>query len=169
VINLQTSRSDVSLSTIAEKVWPAFQKAIEATQFYPKLKLKGQELIQQHWPILIPTLASALGVTLGMGSQGNDWRGMQRLSSLLPMLNQELPLTGNWMLTLGFAESQPIKGAGERGVVLGVNPSIGFRYKSDMLQFSVGGSVNLRIETGQESTRGVQVNASPGAQATLRW
>jgi len=85
------------------------------------------------------------------------------------MLNQEISLGSNWGLTLGFAESQPIRGTGEQGVVLGVNPSIGFTYRSEGVQFSIGGSVNLRFETGQESSRGFQVHASPGGQAVLRF
>ena len=169
VLNQQAGGGEASLSDIAGRVWPAFQQALEATQFYPTIRRNAEGLIQQHWPVLIPILATALGTSLGMGLQGNDWRAMQQLSSYLPMLNQEISLGSNWGLTLGFAESPPIQGSGEQGVVLGVNPSIGFTYRSENIQFSIGGSVNLRFETGQESTRGFRVNASPGGQAVLRF
>ncbi len=169
VLNLQPASGDVSLADIAGKVWPAFQKALDATQFYPKLKQNAEQLLQQHWPILIPTLGTALGTSLGMGLHSNDWRGMQQLSNFLPMLNKDLRLNDNWSLTLGFTESKPIRGSGEQGVVIGANPMIGFKYKSGNIQFSLEGSINIRFETGQDSTRGVQVNASPGAQATFRW
>jgi hypothetical protein len=142
---------------------------LEATQFYTRIRQNAEGLISQHWPALIPLLATALGTSLGMGLQGSDWRAMQQLSTLLPSLSQEVSLGENWSLNLGFAESSPIRGSGEEGVVLGMNPSIGFTYRGEGVQFSVEGSVNLRFETGQESTRGFRVDASPGVGATLRW
>jgi hypothetical protein len=165
----QMPDTSTSLGDVAGRVWPAFQAALEATQFYATVRQNGLALIQQHWPALIPTIAAALGVSLGMGLQGNNWRGMEQLSTFLPMLSRDVRLSENWQLTLSFADSNPIRGGGEQGVVIGVNPSINFTYQGQGFQFSVGGSVNMRIETGQDSPRGVQVNASPAGQAVLRF
>ncbi len=169
VLNLQKGSSKVSLLDIGSKTLPAFQKSLEATQFYPKIKQNAGDLLQLHWPILIPTLGTALGTSLGMGFLGNDWRAMEKMSALLPMLSKDFRLGENWTLSLSFAESTPVKGAKEKGVVLGVNPSVVFKYKSKDIQFSVGGSVNMRIETGQESGRNPQISANPAAKIGFEW
>ena len=168
VLNQQQG-STASLDQIAGKVWPAFKKSLEATQFYPKLKKNAEELAGQHWPVLIPVIGTALGTSLGMGLTDNDWRGMEQLSGLLPMVNKDIRLGGNWTMSLGFSDSQPIKGIKEQGVVIGLNPTLGFKYKKDDIQFSLESSVNLRLETGQNSDQGFQVHTSPGAKMVLQW
>jgi len=169
VLNLQPAGSSTDVGDIAGQVWPAFERALGATQFYPRLRQNAEGLVREHWPALIPVLGTALGVSLGMGLGDNDWRAMQRLSALLPQLNTDIPLGNRWTMSLGFSESQPIRGMREQGVVIGVQPSIGFRYSSEAVQFSIDSSVNLRFETGQESERGFQVHTSPGVNAVLRW
>jgi hypothetical protein len=164
----EESDSELDVGAIAGKVWPAFEQALNTTEFYPRLQAQAEEQVLSHWPALLMALGGSLGTAIGTGLSDNDWRGMEMMTGhLLPLVNTEIELSDRLTLTLGFEESSAIEGMTEQGVVIGMQPTIGLRWDLQDRQIRLEGSGNVRLETGQDSTRGVQVHALPTIQ--LRW
>lgn len=155
------------LGDVAGEVWPAFQRALEATQFYAQLRTNVEELAGEHWPELLGLVGTVLVPIIGTAA-GGDWAGVEAVTQhALPLIDQEIPLGEGATLLLRFDSSEPIQGMGEQGVVIGVRPVIGVRLDVGEQQILIEGSANLRFETGQESERGFQVHAMPNL--TVRW
>lgn len=153
---------EVSVGDIAGQVWPAFQQALEATEFYPRLRTRAGELAQEHWPAFIPLVGAGLTTSLMMGIRGGDWRSAEFISSnLLTLVDTEIPLSGNLGLILRFGESEAI--GREEGVTIGLRPTVGLHWRfEEGRELTIEGDTNLRFQTGQESERGFQFNFAPG-------
>ncbi|MEW5988221.1 MAG: hypothetical protein AB1791_16455 [Chloroflexota bacterium] len=153
---------EVSVGDIAGQVWPAFQQALEATEFYPRLRTRAGELAQEHWPAFIPLVGAGLTTSLMMGIRGGDWRSAEFISSnLLTLVDTEIPLSGNLGLILRFGESEAI--GREEGVTIGLRPTVGLHWRfEEGRELTIEGDTNLRFQTDQESERGFQFNFAPG-------
>lgn len=150
------------LSEVAGQVWPAFEAALNATQFYPALKQRASELAVQHWPMLVTLAGGAVATSLTLGIRQSDWRSTALISGFLPSLvDQRISVSSNLDLVLRFGESTAI--GQESGVVVGLRPTIGLRWDfGSGRHLLLEGDTNLRFQTGQDRPQGFQFNWAPG-------
>lgn len=159
------SAGDVA-SDVAEQVWPAFQAAIEATQFYQQITSRAGELAEEHWPVLIPLVGTALASAIATGAGYEDWSQMETLAGALTSIPEvDIPIGEDMHLLLSFAESEAAPG--EEGVVIGLRPRVGLRWDFEGgRNLQVQGDADMRFQTGAESESGFQFGIAGGLEVS---
>jgi len=162
------SAGDVA-SDVAEQVWPAFQAALEATQFYQQITSSAEDLVAEHWPVLIPIVGTALASAIGTGAGHGEWSQMETLAGALTSIPEiDIPLGEDRHLLISFAESE--SAPGEEGVVIGLRPRVGVRWDFEggrnlLLQ----GDADMRFQTGEESEDGFEFGVAGGLEVSGRF
>lgn len=161
----EPSAGDVA-SDVADQVWPAFQAALEATQFYQQITTRAGELAEEHWPVLIPLVGTALASAIATGAGYEDWSQMETLAGALTSIPEvDIPIGEDMHLLISFAESQAAPG--EEGVVLGLRPRVGLRWDFEGGgNLQVQGDADMRFQTGAESEGGFQFGIAGGLEVS---
>lgn len=159
------SAGDVA-GDVAEQVWPAFQAALEATQFYQQITTRAGELAEEHWPVLIPLVGTALASALATGIGYEDYSQLETLTGALTSIPEvDIPIGEDMHLLLSFAESQAAPG--EEGVVIGLRPRVGLRWDFEGgRNLQVQGDADMRFQTGAESEGGFQFGVAGGLEVS---
>ncbi|MEM8863277.1 MAG: hypothetical protein AAGD96_33625, partial [Chloroflexota bacterium] len=140
--------SEIDFGAIAENVGRAFERALNATQFYPRLRENIDAALEEHRPLLATAIGSALATSSALGATDNNWAPTSEIAGLiLGEVNSQLSqieLPDRWQLSLSVNDFEIENG--DSGPIFNLTPQAVFRYQTDHVSVDFGAHIGLTID-----------------------